>query len=113
MPPQIVAYDPSGQTNPSAAAAVNRGCPPGYFFQLVGDGFGNTVARCRLMDDAIMANPAQILAQESGPDFYEENMIAFADASAAVVQGAGSLVPILSPVLLVFGVVAAYVMFRR
>lgn len=86
-------WDSSRSTNPGAASADNRGCLPGWATLYVQDSMtGETVRVCRKLDAAILGpQGAQIIQEESSPDWYDESIITVASAAEEIVAG-GSVV---------------------
>jgi hypothetical protein len=90
----------------------NKGCAPGWATIYVVDSLtGEMVRVCRRLDEAIMGpGGAAIIAEESGPDWYDQATINVAAAAEEVVQGTGTVLNALSPALtstaLVIGAIA-------
>jgi hypothetical protein len=78
--PEIVTWDPSKQTNPGAAHPLNRGCPAGYFAELVAPRTGGAISygdpnqwvRCRLL----RTTTAATIQRETGRSWRETLNIA-------------------------------------
>lgn len=102
-------WDPSLSRNPSAVLQDNRGCAPGWATIYVQDSVtGETVRVCRRLDEAILGpGGAAIIAEETGPDWYDESIMNVAEVSEQIVQGGGSVINALSPALLGSGVALA------
>jgi hypothetical protein len=105
-------WDSSLLTNPAASTMDNKGCAPGWATIYVVDSLtGEMVRVCRRLDEAIMGpGGAAIIAEESGPDWYDQATINVAAAAEEVVQGTGTVLNALSPALtstaLVIGAIA-------
>lgn len=116
--PITVPWDASLSANPQALGD-NRGCPPGYFCEYVGEtditGFtipgGATVRVCRRFDQQIGTNPA-VLASETAPGWQDQATINIANAAQAVVAAATPLA-LSGTMLLVLGAVAFLLLSRR
>jgi hypothetical protein len=94
-------WDPSLSQNPGAASSDNRGCAPGWATIYVQDSLtGGTVKVCRRVDAAILGpGGAAIIAEESGPDWYDESIMNVAEVSEQIVVGGGDVLNALSPAL--------------
>jgi hypothetical protein len=94
-------WDATLSQNPGAATLDNKGCAPGWATIYVTDSLtGEMVRVCRRLDDAILGpQGAQIIAEETGPDWYDAATINVAAAAEDVVTGAGTVVNALSPAL--------------
>ncbi len=76
--PDLVAWDPTRRANPTAGEVLNRGCPVGYFAQLVAPGealavdYGNPASwiRCRRLAGT-SAKVIQAEVKESGTSWRE------------------------------------------
>lgn len=87
------AWDPSLLANPDAAAADNRGCPPGWACIYVQDPVtGGTAKVCRVLDQSVLGpNAAQTIRTETGPDLYDQTIINIADATRTIVNAIPSM----------------------
>jgi hypothetical protein len=94
-------WDPTRTSNPGAVSQDNQGCAPGWATIYVQDSLtGNTVKVCRRLDEAILGpGGAAIIAEESGPDWYDESIMNVAEVSEQIVQGGGAVLNALSPAL--------------
>lgn len=91
-------WDSTLSKNPDAASQDNRGCAPGWATIYVQDSItGETVKVCRRLDAAFMANPAPVIAEETGPDWYDASIQSVASAAEQVVTGAGQVAGALAP----------------
>lgn len=94
-------WDPTLSRNPGAASLDNRGCAPGWATIYVQDSLtGGTVKVCRKVDAAILGpGGSQIIAQESGPDWYDESIMNVAEVSEQIVQGGADVISAVSPAI--------------
>lgn len=94
-------WDPSLSQNPGAASSDNRGCAPGWATIYVQDSLtGGTVKVCRRVDAALLGpGGAAIIAEETGPDWYDASVLNVAEISAEIVEGGGAVLTALSPAL--------------
>lgn len=94
-------WDPTLTSNPDAASQDNRGCAPGWAAIYVVDSLtGGTVKVCRRLDAAILGpGGAAIIAEESGPDWYDASVMNVAEVSEQIVEGGATVVNALSPAL--------------
>ena len=94
-------WDPTRSLNPAAVSDDNRGCAPGWATIYVQDSItGNTVKVCRRLDEAILGpGGAAIIAEETGPDWYDESIMNVAEVSEQIVSGGGQVINALSPAL--------------
>lgn len=94
-------WDPTLSRNPGAASQDNRGCAPGWATIYVQDSLtGGLVKVCRRLDEAILGpGGAAIIAEEAGPDWYDESIMSVAEVSEQIVVGGGDVLNALSPAL--------------
>lgn len=94
-------WDSTRSRNPGAFSPDNRGCAPGWAAIYVQDSLtGGTVKVCRRLDEAILGpGGAQIIAEETGADWYDESIINVAEVSEQIVEGGGAVFTALSPAL--------------
>jgi len=94
-------WDPTRTSNPEAVSQDNRGCAPGWATIYVQDSItGNTVKVCRRLDAAVLGpGGAAIIAEESGPDWYDASIMNVAEVTEQIVQGGADVVNALSPAL--------------
>jgi len=124
LAPDIVAFDPSlpYTDRPVSGLLINRGCPPGYFAQIVGAGepgavvvsipgvVNNQAVRCRLID----TSNAATIATESGTT-AAETLAIYTDAVQDTYQDVASAVSFGLPwvALALAALAVLYVMPRR
>lgn len=106
------AWDPSLLANPDAAAADNRGCPPGWACIYVQDPVtGGTAKVCRVLDQSVLGpNAAQTIRNETGPDAYDQAVINIADAAQTIVNAVPSMS---STTLLILAVAALLFVWKK
>lgn len=94
-------WDPTMSRNPGAVTPDNRGCAPGWATIYVQDSLtGGTVKVCRRLDAAILGpGGAAIIAEETGPDWYDESLMNVTEVSEQIVVGGGTVLNALSPAL--------------
>lgn len=94
-------WDPTLTSNPGAASQDNRGCAPGWAAIYVQDSLtGGTVKVCRRLDAAILGpGGSAIIAEETGPDWYDESVMNVAEVSEQIVQGGADVISAVSPAI--------------
>lgn len=94
-------WDPTLSRNPGAASQDNRGCAPGWATIYVQDSVtGGTVKVCRRLDEALLGpGGAAIIAEETGPDWYDESIVNVAETAAEIVHGGADVLNAVSPAI--------------
>ena len=94
-------WDPTLSRNPGAASQDNRGCAPGWATIYVQDSVtGGTVKVCRRLDEALLGpGGAAIIAEETGPDWYDESIVNVAETAQEIVSGGATVLNAVSPAI--------------
>lgn len=94
-------WDPTLTRNPGAASQDNRGCAPGWATIYVLDSVtGQTVKVCRRLDEALLGpGGAAIIAEETGPDWYDASIMNVAEVAEEVVSGGATVLNAVSPAI--------------
>ena len=94
-------WDPTLTSNPLAVSQDNRGCAPGWATIHVQDSItGGRVKVCRRVTPELLGPSAPaIIAEETGPDWYDASIQSVAEVSQEIVQGGGQVLNAISPAL--------------
>ena len=98
-------WDSTRSTNPAASTADNRGCAPGWATIYVQDSLtGDLVRVCRKLDESVLGPSApQVIAEETGMDWYDDSISSIAEAAEDVVEAGGVIGGALTPFALSTG----------